>query len=382
MSSLPHKILKQYCDWCGAPESWPWGVPYLQGETPALAHVCSSCKRRSDYTIEGYAASHDSLNDHLPPVVEPLTEEDFTGLFKAARGLFDRGIEAEEIIIPTLAFAAERGRGSERHRRAGERLAKAWQAPEAQREEVVRFEAAFKRLKPLEMFEDTLIVQNRAVWGDFSLGMRDGGLTGTEPAFLVILGINLRQKLAASEQVAECYKEVLIAEGVGFSSWKAVDSSYYYYQTSMNLQIMSNRIPNAQLQSASPLPLHPAYLHYHLDCLINSLNMPHPELVRRHYESLLTTRKMSQEGLASHALGRSAGGEPKAHNLIPACVAFYLKHYAKIEGRKEIHRILNELVLCDTCKTLNEYGFSSPETTQLWRDVKSLSPRLRAEAHA
>jgi hypothetical protein len=50
-------------------------------------------------------------------------------------------------------------------------------------------------------------------------------------------------------------------------------------------------------------------------------------------------------------------------------VAFFLRKYGDIENRKEIHRLLNEYVLCETFKTLPDDPGDPSKTTQLWRDV-------------
>ncbi len=157
--SSPGKLLRKPCDWCGEEESWLWGVPYLQGGMPRMATVCSTCKRRSYYPIEELFATRGPRCDDPPPVTDPPPSEDeFAPLFAAARTLFDEDVETEEIIVPTIAFAAERVRGSERHAYAWERLAPAWQDRETREEEIVRFEATFKRLKPLKIKNETLMV--------------------------------------------------------------------------------------------------------------------------------------------------------------------------------------------------------------------------------
>jgi hypothetical protein len=48
-----------------------------------------------------------------------------------------------------------------------------------------------------------------------------------------------------------------------------------------------------------------------------------------------------------------------------------LRKYGKIESRKEIHRLLNEHVLCETRKALPEEAYGSSETNQLWTDASN-----------
>jgi hypothetical protein len=94
---------------------------------------------------------------------------------------------------------------------------------------------------------------------------------------------------------------------------------------------------------------------------------PEPRIVQEFYEMLLW--KPSGDGFGKDLATRTRGGAPSADNLILACVAFCLRNNGKIQGRKEIHRLLNEHVLCESHKTLPEEGYTSSETAQLWRDV-------------
>jgi hypothetical protein len=91
--------------------------------------------------------------------------------------------------------------------------------------------------------------------------------------------------------------------------------------------------------------------------------------VQEFYRMLLGTP--SGDGFTRHLALRTRGGPPTAANLVPACVAFYLREYGKIESRKEIHRLLNEHVLRETGKELPEEAYGSSETNQLWRDVRN-----------
>ncbi len=381
MVSSLRKMPTPRCNWCGEEEPWLWIVTYGHVSPPGVASVCSTCKRRADYFLEESFATKGLRRNDPPPVPDPPpSDEGFAPLFAAARTLLDEGVEAEETIIPTLAFVAERIRGSDRHAYAWERLAAAWQDPKTRKEEIARFEAVFKRLKLLGMKDDTLMVEQRAVWGDISLGARDGGLTGVQPAFLVILEVDLNRKLADPDQVARCYSDILAAEGLGCGSWDATDFSHYYYHSSLRLKVMNNRLPSEYRRSLIDLAPHPAYLRDYLDRYRQGLDMPHPKLVRRHYESLLNSRTDSDKGLGQHATARRRGGSFKARNLVLACVAWYLRYYGKEQGRQRVHELLNEEVVRDGL-TL-PLNFSDSQSSKLWESVKRLSPRLLAESRA
>ncbi len=95
---------------------------------------------------------------------------------------------------------------------------------------------------------------------------------------------------------------------------------------------------------------------------------PNRRIVQGFYEMLLGKTSL-EGGFYKDLATRTRGRDPSADNLIPACVAFYLRNRGNIKSRKEIQRLLNRHVLCVTHKDLPEAGYSSPETVQLWRDV-------------
>jgi hypothetical protein len=66
------------------------------------------------------------------------------------------------------------------------------------------------------------------------------------------------------------------------------------------------------------------------------------------------------------------GGPPAtADNLVPACVALYLREIEGIEGRKRIHRLLNEHVYCGTYKHLKIPGDGSDKSREnaFWESI-------------
>jgi len=73
---------------------------------------------------------------------------------------------------------------------------------------------------------------------------------------------------------------------------------------------------------------------------------------------------------------RRRGGQKNPDNLIPAMVAYLLRNSlpvgTEVEGRKEIHRLMNRHVLCDIpWKRLPEDGYANTaEVVQLWDNVR------------
>jgi len=96
---------------------------------------------------------------------------------------------------------------------------------------------------------------------------------------------------------------------------------------------------------------------------------PTTRIVQGFYEMLLG--KPSGDGFHKRLATRTRGPAPTADNLIPACVAFYLRNSGRIQSPKEIHRLLNEHVLRETHKKVLPEGDSSSESNQLWENVNN-----------
>jgi hypothetical protein len=89
---------------------------------------------------------------------------------------------------------------------------------------------------------------------------------------------------------------------------------------------------------------------------------------------------------SKHLIIRQRGGQKNPDNLIPAIVAYLLRNSlpvgTEVEGRKEIHQLLNRHVLCDVpWKRLPEDGYANTgEVVQLWENAKwieNMATRIR-----
>jgi len=105
---------------------------------------------------------------------------------------------------------------------------------------------------------------------------------------------------------------------------------------------------------------------------IREEDWPSPSLVGKIAEAGL-------EEFSERLVVRNRGDEWKPENLIPATVAYLLRNSrpvgTEIEGRKEIHRLLNEHVLCEVPwkGRLAEKNYADDKMAkQLWRDVKKI----------
>jgi hypothetical protein len=337
----------------------------------------------------------------LPP------EERFEELFKGARTLFKEGITEEDKIIPTLAFANDVSQdistcwvASERRTalitggatrpdkteeteeeksviakqlmralrqqarecklmkaklvREKELLAKADGDVEAWESKVEEFIQEHGDLRPIGFVNDVLILEQLPI----SIKLKT--FPETEVPRGVQIEVHVHPRPVKPEHVKLLYEKVLSDAGITRD------------ETEMRHASMSFLHMNPFSLSISIGPgMWPADETCEPYC-------PHPWLVQEYYRMLLGAP--SKGGFARDLIGRQRGSSPKADNLIPACVAFYLKLYLPTYGEKldrtRIHRLLNKHILCELRKTLPEEGYSSSEVNQLWRDVEKVATPL------
>ena len=158
----------------------------------------------------------------------------------------------------------------------------------------------------------------------------------------VLIQVSFRKDMVTAERVAEVYREELVARRMRFG----VHSS-----ASMDSEFVGNRLyfTVGPKRGASG----------------DGACFPSPRLVEHYYRGLL---EEFNERLSVR--GRSF----MAANLVPASVAFLLRASGGIQGRKEIHRLLNNHVYGR--ETFVEDGYANSGTVQLWRDVPKAGTRI------
>ena len=87
--------------------------------------------------------------------------------------------------------------------------------------------------------------------------------------------------------------------------------------------------------------------------------------------------------------GRKSGPGWKPETLIPAIVAFFLRTYGGLVGRKEVYRLLNERVVDPArqgnvarLERLLEDGLSTSASNQLWKNVERAHKQLIRTMHS
>jgi hypothetical protein len=278
----------------------------------------------------------------------PFAEERFDKLFRAARTLLKQDAE-EDQIIPTLALAHQVGQGVSHLVDQRTRFATIGEDAEAWAKEADRFVRRYGSLRPVRVVEGVLILERLPV----SVAVEDD--PGQEVPQEVTVSVYPHRRLAKPEHAAARYAKTLAVAGIPHDEQRTGHMSFDFHGRSLVITIRNGSrgeyLDDPKLFRVVETPF------------------PHPRLVKEFYRMLLGLP--SGDGFARSLASRTRGGPPLAINLVPACVAFYLRGYAKIESRKEVHRLLNEHVLRETGRELPEEAYGSSETNQLWRDVSN-----------
>jgi hypothetical protein len=234
---------------------------------------------------------------------------------------------------------------------------------EAWDKEADNFVRRYGSLRPVRVVDEILVLERLPV------SVKVGYDPDQENPKEVVVRVYAHRRPAKPEHVATLYEKTLVDAGISHDEQRTGHMGFDYYGPNLILMIRHGELVT-RLNSPR------------LGWRIDRSPFPHPRLVQEFYRMLLGAP--SGEGLVQHLTTRTRGGVPAAINLVPACVAFYLREYGKIESRKEIHRLLNEHVLCETSKTLPDETYGSSATNQLWRDVSNhakVRDPLRDAAH-
>lgn len=283
------------------------------------AWVCEECAaevRTRGYVWEPYAPG--------PP--EPPVEERFAELFRAARVLLEREA-AEEQVFLTLAFAGYAlGQGIGERFAEKARLVEAWGKPEAWETEVDRFVSRFPGARPVEVVDETLILEQEPVSIEVVPYPR------TDVPELVEIHVYPRRERAKTEEIARRYEQKLAAAGIAHDvTDRLLPMSAEPFEGRVIITVFNHRhdVPAADA-SAVWRDEQPRF--------------QHPEAVRAYCELAIGSPRVGSSGFARALLMRGGKGPASSKWLVPASVALCLREIARIEDNKKIYRLLNEHV--------------------------------------
>jgi hypothetical protein len=271
--------------------------------------------------------------------------ERFRELLSAARVLLSEDIRDEDQIIPTL-LAAKRASDQESY----------WAQA---KEKVVRRnlerlpDRRIDNLRVVGVVDGTLILE----WEPVVAKLVSSSLTAKSGEFLTYRwqnrtrlrergdqppyrdGIFIRilpyKRRIQSKEVTSHYQQVLEIEGRQYGNPRDAVMEYEFTGTYLELVVAAG-------------------VRY-------SQRFPAPLLVESFYKGLAQQFK-------TRLAGRQAGPGMEPTNLVPACVAFFLRACGGLSSPKEIEQLLNEHLFGGAEKYLS--GSSASPNAQLWRDVK------------
>jgi hypothetical protein len=301
--------------------------------------------------------------------------ETFGELLKTTRVLLKEGEPEEERILPTLAFANAVPKlwtlATEQ-----KKLIAAWEDPAAWEYEAEVFAFKHAGIRPVKVVDGILMLEQPPVyvqvhdpiyydeWGtepQTSAGKYAKALNDAE----VVVAVYPHPRPASPEQVANLYERALSV--VGLSCERSRESN----TGSFAVEYREDHLLIVVEHANKPLPAE------HSETGHENPLFPHPDRVGGYYKLLMSPGSE----FADYLITRKRGPAPARDNLIVASVAFCLRSYGDIKGKK-VHKLLNEHVLCETTReSLPEDGSSTSETVQLWRDAKKFGTRLVAASH-
>jgi hypothetical protein len=273
----------------------------------------------------------------------------FDELFKAAKVLLEDNA-GENQIIPTLALANHLCHGVPRLVREKESLVDLWGDEQAWDQEADSFTRRFGGLRPVRATQGVLVLERLPVF----VGIDYAVVAKTPEA--VAISVYPHRRLAEAEEVASEYDKALSDAGILCNEQRAGNLSFDFHNRSLVIRVWPGTVVERTTVTEGFTVPRPGWRR-------DAGAFPEPQIVQGFYNML---RHRFARDLAT----RTTGPVTEADNLVPACVAFFLRSYG-LKGRKEPQKLLNAHVLPNTWKKLPEEGYGSSATKQLWADVNN-----------
>jgi hypothetical protein len=248
----------------------------------------------------------------------------------------------ENRIIPTLAFAHHIDYGVSHVAAEKKRLEKVSEDGTAWEREADKFVSRYGSLRPVRVVDRILVLERLPASVEIDYH------PDTNAPEEVTITAYAHRRPAKPEHVATLYEKTLSTAGVPYGESRTGYVHFDFYGTHLKLFLKRGNVATPLQRTTRGVALR-----------FDKAAFPNPRLVYGFYQTLLG--KPGEGGLVRSLGTRERGRSPDAANLIPACVAYCLRHFVGIEGRKEIHRLLN--------KHVPEEGYSTSDSNQLWRDV-------------
>jgi hypothetical protein len=308
----------------------------------------SFCEEHWAYLNEKGPIAVFSQTDEPPPPAEEL----FGEVFRAARVMLDENITDEELIIPTLAFANQAS-GLPELQAVKDSFAETAD-DHGRREEFLRdFRQRFKGLEPRCLSDGVLILESKRLSPEV--------FRYPNTPILKEIEIDVFMRSVKPQEVADCYKLELEQEGVPYDESSEGSFVYRGYPTHLSLVVGPGKNLNADQVAR-------------LSSTRRQLIFPPPELVRGFYDDLKGSVYRETVRGFTHVLGgRQSGEAAKADNLIPACVAWYLRKQGGVADDHRLARLLNREILAKHGK--QEIGVNSGQA--MWKGIDKVGDSIK-----
>jgi hypothetical protein len=322
------------CAICGKPPVASYGDTYF----------CE--KHWEQLHEEGFISFFSHVNEPPPP-----PEVAFSELLRVARVLFANNVAEEERIIPTIAFA-NRASALPELKSLRDQFAKIEDNGALREQFSADFYQRFRGLMPVAVSDEVLILRRVPM---FLNAVRYPGTTVVKEIM-----IDVFMRSVTTDEVAEHYERCLVEEGLAYDEssqgtfgWRGSDACVAMTVGS-GKELNEGQVARMSLSGRQPV-------------------FPPPQLVAALYESLkgsVNSRRF--RGFAYALGGRQSGRAASPDNLIPACVAWYLREPGGISNKHKLAGLLNQHLLAPCGK--RDIGVTSDYA--IWKNIDKVADSI------
>jgi hypothetical protein len=232
------------------------------------------------------------------------------------------------------------------------RFAKVEHSEDRREEFLIDFYQRFRGLIPVAVSNEVLLLRRVPM---FLNAVRYPGTTVVKEIM-----IDVFMRSVTTDEVAEHYERWLVEEGLAYDEssqgtfgWRGSDACVAMTVGS-GKELNEGQVARMSLSGRQPV-------------------FPPPQLVAALYESLkgsVNSRRF--RGFAYVLGGRQSGPAASPDNLIPACVAWYLRETGGISDKHRLARLLNQHLLAPCGKT--DIGVTSDNA--IWKNIDKVADSI------
>lgn len=281
----------------------------IQKKRPcALGTLCSRYPKLGEPMLASTKNNQDGrCNECKKHGLKPDTRlKEHEELFRAVRALWTEGVAEEDIIIPTLVFAAQ-SQEKPILRALRDQFAEVEESSQAWLDQRDKWMQAVSIMGPVTVKHDTLFLRARP------LAVLAFGPDITTIEYMIIDVYGQPKHPVAPEDVEREYERALSRFTIPHDP-KVAGFDEVWYADYLRIMVSPPR-PQIFDPGNDEAP----------DRWIGQPPFPPPSRLREHYAGILSHAKES--GLANILARKQSGQNDKPHNLMPACVAWYLAGY-------------------------------------------------------